>query len=149
MFYTLGQAAKATGKSKTTISNALKSGKVSAFERTSNGYKIDASELHRVYPPVPGHETVEVDDARPSKLTPVDGVDPQDSPASKMVEWLERQHERERERTDQQIADLRQALEDMRSEKEDWKRQAQQLLLTHDRQQRSRSLWSWLRKDAS
>jgi hypothetical protein len=50
MTYTLGQAAKATGKSKSTISKALKNGTISA-ERGSNGvFKIDPSELHRVFP---------------------------------------------------------------------------------------------------
>lgn len=48
--YSLGQAAKVAGVSKTTISNALKSGKLSYKEKTKSGYKIDPSELERVYP---------------------------------------------------------------------------------------------------
>ena len=54
MHYTVGTAAKATGKSKPTISRAIKNGLISAT-RTADGtgYVIDAAELHRVFPPLP------------------------------------------------------------------------------------------------
>jgi hypothetical protein len=52
MHYTLGQAAKATGKSKPTIMRAIRDGKISCIEKTTDGYKIDPAELHRVFPPV-------------------------------------------------------------------------------------------------
>ena len=48
--YTLGQAAKATGKSKTSIYNALKKGIISASKNKNGAYQIDASELARVFP---------------------------------------------------------------------------------------------------
>lgn len=48
--YTLGQAARATGKSKTTISKAVNSGRLSYIEKTKAGYKIDPAELFRVFP---------------------------------------------------------------------------------------------------
>ena len=48
--FSQGQAAKAAGVSKSTISKALKSGKLSYVEKTSAGYKIDPAELFRVYP---------------------------------------------------------------------------------------------------
>ena len=50
MLYTLGQAAKVAGVSKTTISNAVKSGRLSAGRGDKNQYQIDAAELARVYP---------------------------------------------------------------------------------------------------
>ena len=50
MYYTLGQAAKATGKGKTTIANAIEKGRISAVRDDLGQYKIDAAELHRVYP---------------------------------------------------------------------------------------------------
>lgn len=50
MSYTLGEAAKATGKSKPTIQRAIKSGKISAIKNINGSYSIDPSELHRVYP---------------------------------------------------------------------------------------------------
>jgi hypothetical protein len=68
-FYSLGQAAKATGKGKTTILNALKDGRISFVEKTADGYKIDPAELHRVYPPVGGGA-----DAIPPRMTVASGT---------------------------------------------------------------------------
>lgn len=48
-FLSLGQSAKLVGKSKTTISNALKDGRLSYIEKTKAGYKIDPAELMRVF----------------------------------------------------------------------------------------------------
>ena len=48
--FTLGEAARATGKSKSTISKALKSGKLSYRDKTNAGYVIDAVELFRAFP---------------------------------------------------------------------------------------------------
>jgi hypothetical protein len=50
VFFTLGQAAKETGRSKSTIFKALESGRMSYVEKTSAGYKIDPCELFRVFP---------------------------------------------------------------------------------------------------
>jgi hypothetical protein len=52
MTYTLGTAAIATGKAKSTILKAIRSGKISASKNVSNEWSIDPSELHRVFPPV-------------------------------------------------------------------------------------------------
>ena len=48
--YTLGQAAKATGRAKVTLARAIKSGKISATRSPDGSYAIDPSELARVYP---------------------------------------------------------------------------------------------------
>ena len=53
MAYTLGQAAKATGLSKPTLSEAIKRGRISASKDDFGRYQIDPAELHRVYPPLP------------------------------------------------------------------------------------------------
>jgi len=53
MKYTIGQAAKATGRSKSLISKAIKDGKISATRAgttLTSPMEIDASELFRVYP---------------------------------------------------------------------------------------------------
>ena len=50
MAYTLGEAAKAVGKSKATLSKAVKQGKISASKNDDGSFSIDPSELHRVYP---------------------------------------------------------------------------------------------------
>ena len=50
MSYTLGQAAIAAKKSKSTISKAIKNGLISAERQPNGSFKIDPSELHRVFP---------------------------------------------------------------------------------------------------
>lgn len=47
MSYTLGEAAKAVGFSKPTLSRAIKSGKLSARRLDDGSYSVDASELER------------------------------------------------------------------------------------------------------
>ena len=51
MKYSLSDAAEATGKNKTTIQRAIKSGKISARKGASGAYEIDPAELHRIFPP--------------------------------------------------------------------------------------------------
>jgi hypothetical protein len=53
MPYTLGQAAKAAGKSKPIIQRAIKNGTISASKTADGSYEIDPAELHRVFPPLP------------------------------------------------------------------------------------------------
>jgi chromosome segregation ATPase len=55
MVYTLGQAAKATGKSKTAIAQALSEGRLSGAKDEQGRWQIDPAELHRVYPKPDGH----------------------------------------------------------------------------------------------
>ena len=57
MKYTAGQAAKATGVATSTITRALKTGKISGEAQKSGGWLIDPSELHRVFPPVAPQES--------------------------------------------------------------------------------------------
>ncbi|TMJ29263.1 MAG: hypothetical protein E6G96_10425 [Alphaproteobacteria bacterium] len=52
MSYTLGQAAKAVGMSKTSILRSIKAGRISAGRDELGQWAIEACELHRVYPPV-------------------------------------------------------------------------------------------------
>ena len=66
MRYTLGTAAKATGKAKSTILRAVKSGAVSATKAHDGSYEIEPSELHRVFPPN-GAQQVASNDAQPNE----------------------------------------------------------------------------------
>jgi hypothetical protein len=121
MNYTLGAAAKATGKSKTTIQRSIAKGRISASKGNNGRYSIDPSELHRVFPMV-NTDTV----SRPSQ---VDTVRPQDeTPLQVRVEALEVMLERERE-----------ALTEMRSDRDAWKQQATALLGTPEKKRR----WWW------
>jgi len=49
---TLGQAAKEVGRSKTALTNAIRSGRLSATRLDNGSYCIDPSELFRIYSPV-------------------------------------------------------------------------------------------------
>src|SRR4051812_16253254 len=46
---TLGQAARLTGHNKTTLSRAIKAGRLSGTRRGDGAYLIDVAELERVY----------------------------------------------------------------------------------------------------
>ena len=50
MALTLNQAAKACGRSKSTLLNAIRSGRMSAPKDDRGRYAIDPAELHRVFP---------------------------------------------------------------------------------------------------
>src|SRR5512143_1870600 len=70
MAYTIGTAAKATGKAKSTISRDIKSGRISAQKQPDGSFLIDPAELHRVYPPIVidnGSSNSESNDSQPSK----------------------------------------------------------------------------------
>ena len=49
----LGQAARMTGTSKTTLTRAIKTGRLSAARQHDGSYRIDPSELSRVYTVTP------------------------------------------------------------------------------------------------
>jgi hypothetical protein len=109
-YLTLGQAAKATGKSKSTIFKALESGKLSSVDKTTAGYKIDPSELFRAFPKTPEPEKNE------QSATPEN---------AKENEYLRRENEL-----------LRQQLEREREQADHWRRQAT-ALLTHQPEQKT------------
>lgn len=111
MMYTLGQAAKATGKAKGTISNAIKNGRLSASRNDKGEYEIDGAELHRVYPL--NSSTVE----QPSKMN--DAAPPL--------------AQAERDAFEARIALLEQTIERERQNTDEWRKQAQHLALTYDR----------------
>ncbi|MBO0738350.1 MAG: DNA-binding protein [Alphaproteobacteria bacterium] len=48
--YSLGRAARAVGKAKSTISRDVKIGRISATRNPDGSWAIDPAELHRVYP---------------------------------------------------------------------------------------------------
>lgn len=119
MSYTLGTAAKATGKSKSTIHRAIKSGRISATCDIGGVYRIDPAELHRIFSPVPQNGSLQ------HQLTP------DATPHETQMLWRELEllnEERERERTQMQatISDLRQRLDNEAAE-----RHRLMALLTH------------------
>ena len=117
MKHTAGTAAKAVGKTKSTITKAIASGKLSAIKNDNGVWEIDASELYRVYPPTP-LETVEIE--QNDTLKEMGGN-------SKEIEALERLLKA----AEEQIYDLK-------ADRDEWRKQANQLLLTNTSTPRKR-----------
>ena len=116
--FTLGQAAKATGKSKGTISNAIRDGRLSVMSKDGGSYQIAASELFRVFPPN-GSLNVQNEQSRtPEK----DGLN------RRLEVEVEQLRERLREK-DERIAEIR-------AERDEWREQAKAAtrLLEHHRE---------------
>ena len=112
MSYTLNEAAKAVGKSKTTIHRAIKSGKISASKLESGAYAIDPSELHRVFQSVTAERTVRNNTGQRETVVGMADV---------RLEMLEKERERERHQLEETIADLRE-------DRDKWRQQATALL---------------------
>ena len=98
MRYTLGTAAKATGKAKSTILRAVKSGTISATKAHDGSYEIEPSELHRVFPPN-GAQQASSNDTQPHEE--------QGATDRIRLEILETERQRERDQMQATIDDLR------------------------------------------
>jgi hypothetical protein len=94
MRHTLGTAQKATDVSKSTLSRAIKSGRISATKNDDGSYEIDPAERRRVYPPVqernPSDNQLQEQDATPKTHDETVGL-------RRELELL--REERDRERT--------------------------------------------------
>jgi hypothetical protein len=141
MGYTLGTAAKATGRSRTSILRAIGKGKVSAEKNVHGQWDIEPSELHRVYP------------AREAGSGSGNSAPATDANTDLLIQnreltaKLEAAGERIRDALEQ-VADLRLRLN--QSEEERRRTQAQlTALLTDQRSDSRRRRWWPLRKAAS
>lgn len=127
---TLGEAARLTGKGKTTLARMIKRGVFSATRTPEGSYMIDAAELARAVPfPAPTTATSATDAAPGSVVhhAPPDAT------------------------TDALVATLREALADMRSQRDDamsqrdhWRGMAERLALPAPPQPQPRKWW-WRR----
>lgn len=129
MAMTLSEATDLTGKSKSTLNRAIKSGDLSA-KRSDDGktYEVEKSELERVYGPF---------DANLGS-SEVNQVTNHGSPdvANLRVEWLEQRSEEIKLAHRREVELLKTQLDDLRQERDDWKTQAsnQTLLLKHEQE---------------
>lgn len=117
-YLSLSKASKITGKSKSVISKALNNGTLSYFEKNSAGYKIDPSELYRVFPVENTNAVLEHD--KEQLRPPINSTDN----AFKIKELELKLEAMKRERDFYQVQ-----CDKSEAEKEDWKKQAQTLLL--------------------
>lgn len=119
--YTLSAAAKAVGKSKSTVHLAIKMGRLSASRTEAGTWLVDASELHRVFglnvQDRPASDDPERPDERPSTELAVlrSKVDLMEAQMTRMEDQLAR----ERETTD----DLRKRLDQEQEERRALQRQ--------------------------
>lgn len=134
MTYTLGDAAKATGKSKTTLHRAIKSGRISATKTEDGSYSIEPSELHRVFPAATA--------GTPASLLHRNDKEQISNTLETLrtqLEWQQKERERERALLQETIADLRE-------DRDKWRQQATSLL-TDQRPEPStptrRRWWPW------
>src|SRR5262245_25283047 len=125
MSYTLAEAAAACGVNKSTILRAIKSGKVSASRNAHAQWEIEPSELHRVYPVVGA-------DARNG------GARSETRHHAMLTEAQQRAILAEA-----RLSDLKDALADMKEQRDKWQTIAERLTLADQRAQ-SRSWWQRL-----
>lgn len=102
MRYTLGTAAKATGKAKSTILRAIKSGTISASKSHDGSYEIEPSELHRVFPP---------NSTQPETSNAAQPYEEHTATLQLRLEILEAERQRERNQMQTTIDDLRTRLD--------------------------------------
>lgn len=118
------KAADLSGKSKATIQRAMKSGRLS-FELDESGDKvIDMSELERVYGPFVSKAASESEAIIRAEL----------QRAQDMLE-VERMKMRVRGLEDQ-LHMTKEQLDDMREQRDQWQKQAQQILITNQMSQK-------------
>lgn len=118
------KAANMTGVSKATIQRAMKAGRLS-YEVDDNGQKlIDTSELERVFP-------IKADTASSSEAL----IKAELQKATDMLE-MERMKMRLRMLEDQ-LHLTQQALEDTKEQRDQWHKQAQQVLITSQHSQKA------------
>jgi hypothetical protein len=129
----MGQAARETGLSKTTIWRAVKAGKMSAVKNLDGDYEIDPAELFRVFPHKPSHQSqVMASSSESVSTTPEptpDWLAVENEGLKKLIET----HNAEIVRQEQTITDLRTRLDRAESERRD-ATNALRGLLTHTSQ---------------
>lgn len=146
MSYSLGEAAKATGRSKATIHRAIQSHKISATKDAATGaWMIEAAELHRVFQPV-SSKPPQNSAMRQSEIA---GETGETVELRRRLEELREERERERADKDAVIDDLRHRLD--ASDEERRKVQAQLTALLTDQREKTepparRSRWPWGRR---
>lgn len=135
---TLGEAAKQAGISKSTLSRAIKSGRVSAVRTDDGAFSIDPAELFRVYPPqhaTPGSNSSMTRDATPSAT----GATPAEN-AALMAEI---------EGLKAQLALMKEHADDLKSQRDGWQKQAEaaQRLLSDQRPGKRGGLFGLFRSE--
>ena len=132
MGLTIGEAAQQTGKSKSTLSRAIKQGKISASRNNDGSFSIEPAELFRVYK--------RVLDATVATVKTASDDAPRNSIATpeKDIEIATLQAELTAEKN--KVQDLLELANEIRADRDAWKTQAARLLAAPSREQKL-GLW--------
>jgi excisionase family DNA binding protein len=135
---TLAEAAKETGLTKPAILKAIQKGRVSATKDDKGQWLIDPAELFRVYSPTVKKEMGETQTGSFELLLKLKELEVKLAVTEKRL--LDKESE---------IENFRAQVDDLRSERERWRIQAEQItrLLTDQRekeQARKPRFWDWL-----
>ena len=126
-YFTIGQASKKTGKAKSTIKKSIDNGELSVAEKTARGFRIEASELFRVFP-WKSEERSENTRIEQTKTT---------------EERIENNILKAKlEMADQRYEDAQHTIEDLRSDRDAWKHQATALI--EDKSEKNKPRKGWL-----
>lgn len=115
MKHTLNAAAKLSGRAKSTISKAIKDGRLSATKNESGSFEIDGSELSRVFPFLVGDQ--------PQNLQ-------SNAESEHENKVLEVELKAERQMRERMMSEI----EDLKIQRDKWQDQAQTLLLSNQSQ---------------
>jgi hypothetical protein len=112
MSYTLGQAAKAVGMSKTSILRSIKAGRISAGRDEFGQWAIEPCELHRVYPAL-------ADETGTGNGTGERGVTGEGAAFA--------QANARADLAEARVSDFKSMLDDIREQRDRWQQQAERL----------------------
>ena len=151
-YVSLSEAAKITGRSKSTLSKALASGKMSYVSKDpgTGAFAIDPAEALRVFPRTGGGGFRDRDrtGANGGSGKPPIALEGELAALRQKLEAVERERTREREQLERHIEDLR-----ARAERAERKEDQLQALLTDQREKAAerprRGLWGFLRRGAA
>lgn len=148
--FTALEASKETGVSKSTITRAIKAGKLSAAKDENGVFRIDAAELFRVYPPSAEKEAASSIRDAPLRTDAAPHHAP-DHDAQRLtreieireqrIEEISEERRRERENAQAHIDDLRKQLDE-----ESEQRRALTRLLTDQNPQERKGFWGLFRR---
>lgn len=143
VYLTLGQAAEMCGWSKSAISKAIKSGKMSAHGKVKSGFQLDPAEVLRVFPSKTETALIEQSETL-EKHSVNSAVSAEVNALRQQIATVEIERTREREQLTDRIESLQQMIADEKSER----RQITALLSDHREkgaEPQRRSFWARLR----
>lgn len=133
MALTIGEAAQQTGKSKSTLSRAIKQGKISASRNDDGSFSIEPAELFRVY------KRAYDATAETAKNTKNDAPRNPIATPEKDIEIATLRAELHAARD--KIDDLKRQADEIREDRDQWRQQANRLLAAPPNTEQKKGFW--------